>query len=218
MTFRQFEIDDVMKEHYRSARWTIAWLCLLLPFLSILFGFIGVLQGYNPAEWYHSISDTYYANSKAVMIGILSITAFYFATYKGYDIRDRIINILSAICAAGVALFPNKGIDGLIQMPKAGGTIHCVFALVLYLTFFLNCIWLFRLGNSNTREKKIRNKIYLGCGIGIAVAAGVLIAGNIFNLKQYIPNFIWIAEVVAQIAYAIAWFTKSGKFIKDKEL
>lgn len=25
MTFRQFEIDDVMKEHYRSARWTIAW-------------------------------------------------------------------------------------------------------------------------------------------------------------------------------------------------
>ena len=59
MKFRQFEIDDVMKEHYRSARWTIAWLCLLLPFLSILFGFIGVLQGYNSAEWYHSISDTY---------------------------------------------------------------------------------------------------------------------------------------------------------------
>ena len=218
MTFRQFEIDDVMKEHYRSARWTIAWLCLLLTLLSILFGFIGVLQGYNPPEWYHSVSDTYYANSKAVMIGILSITAFYFATYKGYDIRDRIINILSAICAAGVALFPNKGTDGLIQMPNAGGTIHCAFALVLYLTFFLNCIWLFRLGNSNTREKKIRNKIYLGCGIGIAVAAGVLIAGNIFNLEQYIPNFIWIAEVVAQIAYAIAWFTKSGKFIKDKEL
>ena len=218
MKFRQFEIDDVMKEHYRSARWTIAWLCLLLPFLSILFGFIGVLQGYNPEDWYHSISDTYYANSKAVMIGILSITAFYFATYKGYDIRDRIINILSAICAAGVALFPNKGIDGLIQMPNAGGTIHCVFALVLYLTFFLNCVWLFRLGDSGTREKKIRNKIYLSCGIGIAVAAGVLIAGNIFNLQQYIPNFIWIAEVVAQIAYAIAWFIKSGKFIKDKEL
>ena len=77
MTFRQFEIDDVMKEHYRSTRWTIAWLCLLLPFLSILFGFIGVLQGYNPAWWYYSISDTYYANSKAIMIGILSITTFY---------------------------------------------------------------------------------------------------------------------------------------------
>ena len=44
MTFRQFEIDDVMKAHYRSARWTIAWLCLLLPFLSVLFGLIGVLQ------------------------------------------------------------------------------------------------------------------------------------------------------------------------------
>ena len=70
----------------------------------------------------------------------------------------------------------------------------------------------------DTREKKIRNNIYLGCGIGIAVAAGVLIAGNVFNLKQYIPNFIWIAEVVAQIAYAIAWFTKSGRLIKDKDL
>ena len=100
MTFRQFEIDNAMKEHYRSARWTIAWLCLLLPFLSILFGFIGVLQGYNPAGWYYSISDTYYANSKAIMIGILSITTFYFATYKGYDIRDRIVNVLSAICAS----------------------------------------------------------------------------------------------------------------------
>lgn len=216
MTFRQFEIDDVMKEHYRSARWTIAWLCLLLPFLSIIFGFIGVLQGYNPAEWYHSISDTYYANSKAIMIGILSITTFYFATYKGYDIRDRIVNILSAICAAGVALFPNKGVDGLIQMSYSTGNIfHCAFALALYLTFFINCIWLFRLGNSNTREKKIRNNIYLGCGI--ALAAGVLVAGNVFNLKQYVPNFVWIAEVVAQVAYAIAWFTKSGRLIKDKE-
>ena len=217
MTFRQFEIDDVMKAHYRSARWTIAWLCLLLPFLSILFGLIGVLQSYNPAGWYHSISDTYYANSKAIMIGILSITSFYFATYKGYDIRDRIINILSAICAAGVALFPNKGIDGLIQMPNVGGIIHCAFALVLYLTFFLNCVWLFRLGDSNTKEKKIRNNVYLGCGISIAVAAGVLVAGNIFNLKHYIPNFVWITEVVAQIAYAVAWFIKSGRFIKDKE-
>ena len=217
MTFRQFEIDDVMKAHYRSARWTMAWLCLLLPFLSVLFGLIGVLQGYNPAGWYHSISDTYYANSKAIMIGILSITSFYFATYKGYDIRDRIINILAAICAAGVALFPNKGVDGLIQMPNIGGIIHCAFALVLYLTFFLNCIWLFRLGDSNTKEKKIRNNVYLGCGISIAVAAGVLVAGNIFNLKHYIPNFVWIAEVVAQIAYATAWFIKSGRFIKDKE-
>ena len=172
MTFRQFEIDDAMKEHYRSARWTIAWLCLLLPFLSILFGFIGVLQGYNPAGWYYSISDTYYANSKAIMIGILSITAYYFATYKGYDIRDRILNILSAVCAAGVALFPNRGVDGLIQMSHSVGNIfHCTFALVLYFTFFLNCVWLFRLGKSDTREKKIRNKIYLGCGIGIAVAA-----------------------------------------------
>ena len=217
MTFRQFEIDDVMKAHYRSARWTIAWLCLLLPFLSILFGLIGVLQSYNPAGWYHSISDTYYANSKAIMIGILSITSFYFATYKGYDIRDRIINILSAICAAGVVLFPNKGIDGLIQMPNVGGIIHCAFALVLYLTFFLNCVWLFRLGDSNTKEKKMRNNVYLGCGISIAVAAGVLVAGNIFNLKHYIPNFVWITEVVAQIAYAVAWFIKSGRFIKDKE-
>lgn len=218
MTFRQFEIDDVMKEHYRSARWTTAWLCLLLPFLSIIFGFIGVLQGYNPAEWYHSISDTYYANSKAIMIGILSITTFYFATYKGYDIRDRIVNILSAICAAGVALFPNKGVDGLIQMSYSTGNIfHCAFALALYLTFFINCIWLFRLGNSNTREKKIRNNIYLGCGIGIAAAAGVLVVGNVFNLKQYVPNFVWIVEVVAQIAYAIAWFTKSGRLIKDKD-
>ena len=217
MTFRQFEIDDVMEAHYRSARWTMAWLCLLLPFLSVLFGLIGALQGYNPAGWYHSISDTYYANSKAIMIGILSITSFYFATYKGYDIRDRIINILAAICAAGVALFPNKGVDGLIQMPNVGGIIHCAFALVLYLTFFLNCVWLFRLGDSNTKEKKIRNNVYLGCGISIAVAAGVLVAGNIFNLKHYIPNFVWIAEVVAQIAYATAWFIKSGRFIKDKE-
>ena len=218
MTFRQFEIDDVMKEHYRLTRCTIAWLCLLLPFLSILFGFIGVLQGYNPVGWYYSISDTYYANSKAIMIGILSITSFYFATYKGYDIRDRIVNVLSAICAAGVALFPNRGVDGLIQMSHSVGYIfHCTFASVLYFTFFLNCVWLFRLGKSDTREKKIRNNIYLGCGIGIAVAAGVLIAGNVFNLKQYIPNFIWIVEVVAQIAYAIAWFTKSGRLIKDKE-
>ena len=218
MIFRQFEIDDVMKEHYRSARWTIAWLCLLLPFLSIIFGLIGVLQGYNPAEWYHSISDTYYANSKAIMIGILSITTFYFATYRGYDVRDRIVNILSAICAAGVALFPNKGVDGLIQMSYSKGNIfHCAFALALYLMFFINCVWLFRLGSSNTREKKIRNNIYLGCGIGIAAAAGVLVAGNIFNLKQYVPNFVWIAEVVAQVAYAIAWFTKSGRLIKDKE-
>lgn len=206
-----------MKEHYRSARWTIAWLCALLPFLSIIFGFIGVLQGYNPPEWYHSISDTYYANSRAIMIGILSITTFYFATYKGYDIRDRIVNIASAIFAASVALFPNKGADGLFQLSySVGNAIHCGVALALYLTFFLNCVWLFRLGSSNTAEKKKRNNIYLGCGIAIAIAAALLVVCNIFKVERFIPNYVWCVEVVAQIAYAIAWFVKSGRVIKDK--
>lgn len=219
MNFKQFEIDDVMKEHYRSARWTIAWLCLLLPFLSILFGFVGVLQGYIPnPNWWHSISDTYYANSKAIMIGILSITTFYFATYKGYDVRDRIVNCLSALFAAGVALFPNKGVDGLIQLPySTGNLIHCICAVALYATFLFNCFWLFRLGGSNTKEKKIRNRFYFGSGIGIVIATIFIFGCGSLGLSKYIPNYVWVGETIAQISYAIAWFVKSGRFIIDKK-
>ena len=197
-------------------RLTLGIMCAVLVPACILFGLFGLST--NPSTWYKSISDTYYANSKMFMIGLLFATSVFFFTYKGYDKKDRICSLIQAISSMGIIVFPCVGTDskalvGLFNLPAGfSHKIHCVFASILFIAFAINLLFLFTLGNGEaTEQKKKRNRIYRACGIIIFIFIVIqALVKTVF--KAYIPSWIPVSlinEFVMLEAFAFAYIVKS---------
>lgn len=217
--------NSVEKQQYITQRRTMGILVLLLAPLSVLLGLFGLSA--NPDGWWYSISDTFYASSKVVMIGIISVSAYFFCTYKGYSWKDRVVNLMSGIGLFGLLLFPckNEGLAGatvgLFNLPIAiSGGIHNTCAILAFVGFFLNEMFIFTLNKGEmTKEKKRRNIIYRICASGVPLAAVGLILSNT-PLKDVLPpNMIWISEAVALGTCGFAWLVKGEAltFLNDKE-
>ena len=191
-------------------------LCMSLAPLSILFGLFGL--DVNPNYWYTSISSTYWANSKIIMIGLLFATAIFFFSYKGYDWKDRVCSLIQAISALGVIMFPTRPEiymerTGLFLLPESiAYALHLTSASVLFVTFAINILCLFTIGsNEPTEKKKLRNKIYRVCGILIAVSS-VLIGAQTLPPFKYIPKwfpYTMIFEFIALFSFGFAYLVKS---------
>ena len=70
-------MNELEKKTMRSQQAILGWLGILLPVMCIGFGLIGYFRGVNEPGWYESISDTYYANSRMCMIGLLFASGIY---------------------------------------------------------------------------------------------------------------------------------------------
>ncbi len=205
-----------MSEFEIRQRKTMGVLVILLPIITILFGLIG--KEVNPAGWFNSISDTYYSNSNAIMVGIIAISSFFFCTYKGYDWRDRVVNLMSGIGLAGLLIFPclNEGYAnykvGVFLFPSEfSNLIHTIFAITAFIGFFLNIEFLFTLSSGEkTEKKKIRNIIYRICGFSICPIAFFLLLFTF--LGKLPPYFVWIAEAISLIPCGFAWLVKGEAF------
>ena len=199
-------------------RFALGILCAALAPACILFGLIGVRLGTNAPNWYMSISDTYYANSKMCMIGLLFATGVFFFTYKGYDWKDRLCSLVQAFCCMGIVAFPCKGPDadarvGLFSaVARESNKIHLFLAALLFVTFAINVLCLFTLGKGEpTAQKKRRNLVYRICGI-VIVAFIVIQALCVTVLKGRIPSWLpttLINEFFMLEAFAFAYIVKS---------
>lgn len=196
------------KETYIYQRRMLGLLCLLLAPSSILFGLFGHT---NLNLWWDSISATFYANSNCMMIGVLFTTFFYFITYRGYDVRDRFVNTVSAISALGVVIFPCYG-GGLFDLPySVSDVLHVICASILFISFAVNCLWLFtQHGEYVTNKKLNRNNIYISCGLIICLSLIIIAVSKPLNL--YFNGLTLICEWFGLTAYAIAWFVKGELF------
>lgn len=214
-------LKNVEKRHYIWQRRMIGVFVLLLAPLSVLFGLIGAK--YNPAGWWHSISDTYYSNSSIIMVSIVAIASFFFCTYAGYDWRDRVINLISGLGFFGLLVFP-CGTEalagtrvGLFCLPiEISGPIHLTFAFIAFGGFFVNEMFLFTLSeNEITDGKKKRNRVYRICACSMFVAFALILMNNFFDFMP--ANTIWIAEFIALTGCGIAWLVKGEalKFLND---
>ena len=214
--------NNIEKNQYIWQRRVMGVMILALAPLSILFGLIG--WKYNPEGWWHSISDTYYANSQMIMAFIISVSSFFFCTYAGYDWRDRVVNLMSGIGLLGLLLFPchNEGLAavgarvGLFNLPiELSGIIHTCFALLAFLGFFINEMFLFTLGgNEISPGKKKRNMIYRICACTVIAACILLVLKNFVNMPA---NTTWIAEIIVLTGCGVAWLVKGEalKFLND---
>ena len=204
---------NVDKETMKWQKRILGVLCILLAPLSVLFGLFGCET--NLPFWYGSISATFYANSNIIMIGTLfSVSVFFFA-YKCYDWFDRVVTIIEAICAMGVIMFPvaSPGIPekvGIFCLPyMTSNTFHCVFAILLFLVFALQLIFVFTRGAGEpTENKKIRNKIYIGCGITILASASLHFASQWMHLPAWFPATL-VNEWIMLTAFGFAYLVKS---------
>lgn len=197
-------------------RVAIGALGMVLPVACLLFGYFG---RNNYHLWYETMSATYYTPAITMFVGVLFCAGLFLSTYVGYDWRDKLINILSGIFAIGIAVFPcgatNDEIVGMFSLPvKVSQVIHIICAGLFFALLAVNILWLFRQTSGElTDRKKLRNKIYLICGIGILSAILVMGLNSIFGWFGFLG---WICEFFMLEFFGIAWIIKSNAILKDK--
>jgi hypothetical protein len=197
-------------------RQVIGYLGLALPFT------IWAIAGSRPTtdltgwEVLSSISAYYYTGATAVFTGILAALAVYLFTYRGYRnesaLWDRIAAWIAGAAAVAVALYPTAAPAEkltLLWWTKPTGTIHGIAASILFVDFA--CISLFLFTKTDKKapdvgtDKKVRNKIYIVCGI-LMVVCIAWAAGNQFLRKP--PKPIFLPEALTLVFFAISWLAK----------
>lgn len=186
-------------------RLVLGIICGLLPICCVLFGLIGAKDAVLGNAWWHSISATYFSNSQVWMIGSLVLASFFFATYKGYDVGDRVLTIISSVSSLCIVVFPcgNSVYErcGLFMLPsKLSGSIHNITAAILFISFAVMILTQFTKG-----QNKTRNRIYYICG-------AVIILFMISQVVTTILNIGWMTvvnEFFMLEAFAVAWIVKS---------
>ena len=195
-------------------RLVLGIVCGLLPICCILFGLIGADSAPLGEAWWYSISATYFSNSQSLMVGALVLTSFFLATYKGYDIGDRVLTIIGSVSSASIVAFPcgNNVYErcGLFMLPtNVSSTVHNISAAILFASFAVMILTQFTKGHS-----KVRNRIYYVCGSIIVL----------FMISQAVTSVLgihWMTivnEFFMLEAFAVAWIVKSRAIIqKDNQ-
>ena len=164
-----------------------------------------------------SISATYYLTP--ALAGILTTAAVVLICYKGYDWRDELVATASGIFGLMIVIFPcdcsaaDSKIVGFFQLPIAvSNIIHLTSAVIFFILLAINSLFLFTLGESDTKQKKIRNIIYRVCGIGMFCTLFLLV------LPIQFPAKIFIVEAIALTFFGVSWLVKGQIFglLKDK--
>ena len=180
----------------------IGWLGMLLPWIVV------ALIGYFP----NSISATWYTNACTPFMIILGWASGLLICYKGYDLLDDIVLTCSGIAGFGICLFPCSVADsaekvGTFLIDKnVSSTIHSICAVIFFVLLSYNSIFLFTKSSGEmTKKKKIRNVIYIICGIGMLSSFLILLLPD-FRIK------VWLTETIALFFFAISFLTKADVY------
>ena len=182
----------------KRLRATLGWLGIFLPWLVVL-----ITGGFPP-----SISSTYYTNAVAVFMIVLGSAGILLICYKGYSVLDDIVFTASGIFGIGICLFPCETElfvrVGTFNLPvEVSGIIHNVCAACFFALLSLSSLFLFTKSDGYpTKKKKIRNIIYIVCGIGM-LGSFLLFLLPDFYIKT------WLIEAVALFFFGISWLTKA---------
>lgn len=193
----------------------IGYLGIALPILLYLLAGARPTEGLQPWRLLTSVSAYYYTGAVGVFVGVLFALSLFLFSYRGYKstVADRIVGATAGLAALIVALFPTEAPSGLgepLWWRHFMSIVHLASAAVLFASFILFSLWLFRKSNlpasERPREKQRRNMVFLICGFTMIV--GVLWAASSHFTKA--PIF-W-PETVAIVAFAISWLVKGEAY------
>ena len=188
-------------------------------FLPILLYFVAALRPTAPLpRWtpLDSVSAYYYTGAVAILVGVLSALSVFLWSYPGYEkaIADRFVGRVAAVAAVGVAVFPTTAPEGVSPPPwwnPALRTIHYISAVILFLSFILFAVWLFRKSDVPKGQKRPPDKRWRDC---ICLTCGLVMIGSVLwaasSLITHAP--IVIPEAIAIFAFAISWLVKGEAY------
>lgn len=220
-----------MKKDMLRQRRFLGVLGTILPFLVIISRLITT----GSLTTIQSISDCHYYNDYLLFEGIVFAVGVFLIFYQGYDIKDRWLSTAAGICAivlvfspcrlpGSVSYFSNV-VEGYTSPDLIGRNI---FGLPLKITLYVHDIAAlgffgflitiitsqFTKGNKPfTKEKKLRNKIYISCGILMGIA--VVLGGILWNFAG-LRYGIFMGEAIGLLCFGIAWLIKGEVLFKDK--
>lgn len=199
----------------RRIRNLTGFLGMILPWVTLLNAFIYTsINGTPDGFWYEfSISETYYLGP--VLAGVLTTASIVLMCYDGYDWRDNLLTTLAGVCGLIIVLFPCKcpispERVGIFQLTASvSDIIHTTAALSFFALLAFNSAFLFTLGESDTRNKRIRKLIYRICAIGM------LAAFALFPILSTARTYI--VEAIALTFFGVSWLVKGQVFgiLKD---
>ena len=101
-------------------------------------------------------------------------------------------------------------------------TMHYSASVLLFLTFAYFCLFLFTKSKQQgdvKGNKRIRNRIYITCGIILLVSiSGIAIIGIVPAWYKAIAHLkpIYVLETIALLAFGYSWLIKGETFFKDE--
>jgi hypothetical protein len=199
---------------YLMLRRAVGWIALLLPFALFLL-WLPFRHGDPPPG---SISGYYYTGMRDLFEGCMVAIAMFNLCCRGYDRRDEIAGVLSALCALGVAFCPTSPDTNWTPVQFIVGRFHLVFATLLFLTLAYFCLFLFRLSSGQpTRQKRMRNRVYTVCGwsILISITLIVLLRAVGVTLLPGGMGVMFVFETTSLLAFGVAWLVKGETILKD---
>ncbi|MGC2638110.1 MAG: hypothetical protein WA294_13085 [Acidobacteriaceae bacterium] len=220
-----------MVRSYLELRSAVGWIALGLPWV-LLFWSVAVAPNWVwaplPADgaarpWLPaSISAYYYTPMRNVLVGCLCAIGFFNLCARGYEWRDELAGIVSALCALGCAFCPTYPPGGGTPLQNRLGAAHNYFAELFFLTLAIMCLVLFRSTAANrttTRNKRRRNLVYSICGRIMAICG---IADFFFHRMRPIPHWgpigsIFCCEMIALEAFGVAWLVKGKSFLGTRQ-
>lgn len=217
---REANVNPVIS--YKNLRRLIGILGMLLPLICFLSALI--FAGYSLQR---SISFYYYTNVRDIFVGILIAVGVFLLSYNGYEKIDCIVSSITGIAGIGIALFPcliMKGSDvdvGIFQLrPQLSDIIHLSCAGLFFTLLAINSIFLFTLSDSSkhkSKNKKIRNAIYVTCGIIILACMLSLLLLRFILDPVTIQNLhlVFIMETIMLEAFGFSWLIKGETLFTD---
>jgi hypothetical protein len=202
---------------YLTLRKAVGYLGMSLPF-TLMTGYFLFFHG---TRILFSISHYYYSGMRDVFVGTICFIALFLFFYRGYDNWGKInwdkwITNISGFFALGIAFFPTTD----KEPGNWVASVHFVCAASFFLLLSFYSIGIFtKKVPAPTKEKLIRNKIYITCGL---VMIGCLIAIFIYLNLPLSANsdssFVFWGETLALVAFGISWLTKGGAVFADKKI
>ncbi len=207
---------------YLTLRKLIGILGMLLPVACL---FIGSWLPHE--ELKDSISAYYYSSMRDGLVGLLIGVSMFLLTYRGYDWRDKLVVIASGIAGLGIAVFPcgnpanSLDVVGLFRLePNVTGYFHYGSTVIFFILLAVNSCFLFTLGpkEERTGSKKIRNAIYIICGIVIFASLATLGILTLVIGKEHLGTTYWtlVFETVMLLSFGFSWLVKGETLFKDK--
>ena len=209
---------DVILSFYR-VRQAMGAIGILMP--ALLVGLS--LLGYAPLP--PALSDYYHTPLRDLFVGIMVTLGVFLLTYLGHRehaglVTDKTVSTAAGLGALGIAFAPNATFDPCSGVSVMGqmtvvSAIHVVSAGVFLVATAVFCLVLFRRTDRPvpTPGKRLRNLVYLGCGLAILLCLlGLAIYFLLVPVEtrcatRALRPVLWL-EVVTVLAFGLAWLVK----------